>query len=311
MKYLVTGGAGFVGSNIVEALLAMGAQVSVFDNFSTGRRENLDAFLFQPGFSLHEGDLRDYRQVLSATAGADYVLHQAALPSVPRSVADPVTTNEVNVNGTLHVLQAARECGVKRVVFASSSSVYGDGPGLPRNEAMPAVPMSPYALSKYTAERYCQLFWQLYGLETVCLRYFNVFGPRQDPASQYSAVIPKFISLMLRGERPVIYGDGLQSRDFTFVDNNVHACLLACTAAEASGKVYNIACGEQYSLRDLVQTLHELTGNHLEPVFSQARPGDIRHSMADIGKAREELGFSVRTSFRDGLLKILSNWDRD
>jgi len=307
VKYLVTGGAGFIGSNIVEALLAGGKQVSVFDNFSTGRRENLDAFLFQPGFGLHEGDLRDYRQVLSATEGADYVLHQAALPSVPRSVADPLTTNEVNINGTLHVLQAARECGVKRVVFASSSSVYGDGPGLPRKEEMPAAPMSPYALSKYTAERYCQLFWELYGLETVCLRYFNVFGPRQDPASQYSAVIPKFISLIRRGERPVIYGDGLQSRDFTYVDNNVHACLLACTAAQAAGKVYNIACGRQYSLLDLVKSLQELTGLHPEPVFAPARPGDVKHSMADIRKAQEELGFSVRTTFRDGLQKMLGS----
>ncbi len=301
MKYLVTGGAGFIGSNIAETLLNKGHQVRVLDNFSTGRRENIDSFLKHPGFELVEGDLRDDQIVWQATKGMDFVLHQAALPSVPRSVADPVTTNEVNVLGTLHVLQAAREQGVKRVVYASSSSVYGNDERLPKLEDFAVNPCSPYALSKYTGERYCQLFHELYGLETVVLRYFNVFGPRQDPSSQYSAVIPKFIRMMKEGRSPVIYGDGLQSRDFTYVSNNVEANLLACQARDVAGKVFNIACGERYTLLHLVGTLNRILGTHIEPVFESARPGDVRHSLAHTGKAAASLGFHIKVRFEEGL----------
>ena len=301
MNYLVTGGAGFIGSNIAEALLEMGENVRILDNFSTGRRENLAKLEGKPGFSLAEGDLRNYAEVLKAAEGVDYILHQGALPSVPRSVADPVTSNEVNITGTLHVLQAARQTGVKRVVYASSSSVYGNNPTLPKVETMPISPLSPYALTKYSGERYCQIFYQIYGLETVCLRYFNVFGPRQDPGSPYSAVIPKFIRLMKQGIRPTIYGDGLQSRDFTYVENNIRANLLACTAEKAPGNVYNIACGSRYTLLDLSNALNELLGTRLDPIFEENRQGDVKHSLAGIEAAREDLGFEVSVGFMEGL----------
>lgn len=305
--YLVTGGAGFIGSNIVKELLQRGEKVRVLDNFSTGKRENLLEFNGNPNLEVIEGDLRSFHIVRDAVRGCDYVLHQGALPSVPRSIKDPITSNEVNINGTLNVLEAAREFGVKRVVFASSSSVYGNSEILPKVETMPVAPLSPYALTKYAGERYCQIYYSLYGLETVSLRYFNVFGPNQDPTSQYSAVIPKFIKLMKEGKRPVIYGDGTQSRDFTYVSNNVEANILACTAPGIAGEVFNIACGERYTLLDLVDAINQILGTHIEPIFQPERPGDVKHSLAGIEKARKELGFDVITTFNDGLKKVVGS----
>lgn len=300
-KYLVTGGAGFIGSNLVYELLKRHFSVRVLDNFATGKRENLLPLSGVPGFELMEGDLRSYHIVRAAMKGITYVLHQGALPSVPRSIHDPITTNDVNILGTLNILEAAKESGVRRVVYASSSSVYGDSTELPKREDMPVRPISPYALSKYTAERYCQIYSQIYGLETVCLRYFNVFGPNQDASSQYSAVIPKFIRGMLDGERPTIFGDGTQSRDFTFVANNVEANILACTASKAVGETINIASGRQYSLLDLVRAVNEILGTKIQPMPSSERQGDVRHSLADITKAKALLGFEVGTDFKTGL----------
>jgi len=303
--FLVTGGAGFIGRNIVKELLGSGHSAKVLDNFATGRRTNITEFEQHPDFTLIEGDLRNPGDVQKAVEGVDYILHQGALPSVPRSVQDPVTSNDVNVNGTLNILQAARTAGVKRVVFASSSSVYGNNPTLPKTESMPVAPLSPYALTKYAGERYCQIFHQIYGLETVALRYFNVFGPFQDPSSQYSAVIPKFITMIKHGERPVIYGDGLQSRDFTFVANNVHANILACTAPDAAGKVMNIACGDRFTLIDLVDAINELLGTRVEPLFEPERAGDVKHSQAGITEAEKFLGFKPLVGFMEGLEKTV------
>lgn len=303
--YLVTGGAGFIGSNIVKELLGRRETVRVLDNYSTGKRENLFPFRDDSNLEILEGDLRSFHIVRDAVKGADYVLHQGALPSVPRSVKDPITSNDVNINGTLNILEASREFGVKRVVFASSSSVYGNSEVMPKVETMPVAPLSPYALTKYAGERYCQIYYQLYGLQTVALRYFNVFGPNQDPTSQYSAVIPKFIRMMKEGKRPVIYGDGTQSRDFTFVSNNVEANILACTAPGIAGEVFNIACGERYTLNDLVDSLNSLLGTSIAPEYDDERPGDVRHSLADIDKARRMIGFTVNTKFVEGLKKII------
>lgn len=304
-KYLVTGGAGFIGSNIVKELLKKGMHVRVLDNFSTGRRTNVLGFMSEPRFELFEGDLRSFHIVRDAVKGMDFVLHQGALPSVPRSVADPITTNDINILGTLNILEAAKEFKVKRVVFASSSSVYGDSETLPKREEMPIQPCSPYALSKYAGERYCQIYNKIYHLETVALRYFNVFGPNQDPTSQYSAVIPKFIKLLKGDTRPVIYGDGSQSRDFTFVENVVQANLLACTVPNVAGEVFNIACGERFTLLELVKILNELLRKKIEPVFETARPGDVKHSLASIEKAKKSLGFDVLCGFQEGLEKLV------
>jgi nucleoside-diphosphate-sugar epimerase len=303
--YLVTGGAGFIGSNIVKELLGRGEHVRVLDNFSTGKRDNLFPYKDNPNLEIFEGDLRSFHIVRDAVKGVDYVLHQGALPSVPRSVKDPITSNDVNINGTLNILEASKEFGVKRVVFASSSSVYGNSEVMPKVETMPVMPMSPYAVTKYAAERYCQVFFQLYGLETVCLRYFNVFGPNQDPTSQYSAVIPKFIKLIKEGKRPVIYGDGTQSRDFTYVSNNVEANILACTAPGVAGEVFNIACGERYTLTDLVNSINLSIGKNIEPVFNDTRPGDVKHSLAGIEKAQTLLGFRVVKKFNEGLQMLI------
>jgi nucleoside-diphosphate-sugar epimerase len=297
--YLVTGGAGFIGSNIVEELLRRGESVRVLDNFSTGKRENILPFLDR--IELIEGDIRSFHIVRESVENVDYILHQGALPSVPRSIKDPITTNEVNVGGTLNVLFAAKDAGVKRLVYASSSSIYGDSPALPKREDMPPNPISPYAVSKLAGEKYCQVFSRSYGLATVCLRYFNVFGPRQDPNSEYSAVIPKFIAMMKEGSSPVIYGDGKQSRDFTYVSNVVEANLLACTAHDGVGEVFSIACGERHSLIDLVDNLNRALGTDVKPVFSEPRRGDIKHSLADIQKARDGLGYKVITDFMSGL----------
>jgi nucleoside-diphosphate-sugar epimerase len=305
MIYLVTGGAGFIGSNIVKSLLSKNEHVRVLDNFSTGKRENLADFINNPDFNIIEGDLRSFHTVREAVKGVDYVLHQGALPSVQRSVNDPITTNDVNISGTLNVLEAAKEYGVKRVVFASSSSVYGNSKILPKAESMDIAPLSPYALSKYAGERYCQIYFQIYGLETVCLRYFNVFGPNQDPTSQYSAVIPKFIKTIQNDQQPVIFGDGLQSRDFTFVENVVSANLLACKAKNIAGEMFNIACGESYNLVQMVDNINKLLGKKSEPIFKQERKGDVKHSLASIEKAKEMLGFKVLTSFTEGLVKTI------
>ncbi len=307
--YLVTGGAGFIGSNIAHELVRRGDRVRVLDNFATGRRGNLAGI--EDRVDLIEGDLRRPADVEKAVEGADVVLHQGALGSVPRSIADPVTSHEANATGTLHVLQAARAAGVRRVVYASSSSVYGDTPTLPKVEDMPPAPQSPYAVTKLAGELYCRVFSGIHGMEAISLRYFNVFGPRQDPASQYAAVIPKFVRGMLRGERPVIFGDGTQSRDFTFVENVVAANLLAARAPAAAlcGAVCNVACGERFTLLDLVGTLNEILGTRLEPVFQPPRPGDVRHSHAAIGRAEELLGFRPGVRFAEGLRRTVE-WMR-
>ena len=303
-KYLVTGGGGFIGSNIVEELLERGHVVAVLDNFSTGRRENLESF--KHDFELFEGDLRNADVVRRAVAGCTFVLHQGALPSVPRSVQDPLATHEVNVTGTLNVLIAARDAGVKRVVVASSSSVYGDTPTLPKVETMPVLPMSPYAVSKLAAEKYCAAFYRVYGLEAVALRYFNVFGPRQDPTSQYSAVIPRFITAGTNARQPTIYGDGLQSRDFTYVANVVEANLLACQSPNVGGDFFNVACGERYSLLDLLHTISEITGTAMSAKHEPARAGDVKHSLADISKIHRAMGFGPKVNFREGLEKTVA-----
>jgi nucleoside-diphosphate-sugar epimerase len=298
-EYLVTGGGGFIGSHIVEALLAAGQQVRVLDNFSTGRRENLADCLAD--IRLYEADIRDLPRVREAVAGVDYVLHQAALPSVPRSVADPLTSFQVNEEGTLKLLLAARDAGVKRVVFASSSSVYGDSPTSPKTEDMGYNPLSPYAVNKVTGELYCRNFYQLYGLETVSLRYFNVFGPRQDPTSQYAAVIPKFVCAMLSRRPPTIFGDGDQSRDFTYIENVVWANIRAATAPGVAGEVLNIATGCRITVNELFYKLRDILHSDLEPIYASPREGDIRHSLAGIAKAEELLGFKPLVSFEQGL----------
>jgi nucleoside-diphosphate-sugar epimerase len=308
VTYLVTGGAGFIGSNLAEALLSKGACVRVFDNFLTGRRENLIGFAeaYGDAFELVEGDLRDLDAVRGAVEGVSYVLHQGALPSVPRSVADPLQTNAINVDGTLNVLVAARDAGVRRVVFAASSSAYGDTPELPKRESMNPNPLSPYAAQKLMGEHYLRIFREVYGLETVALRYFNVFGPRQDPKSTYAAVIPAFVTAVLSGTAPVVHGDGGQTRDFTFVENVVHANLLACSApAEACGKVFNIACGERVSLLDILEAIYALAGKRVAPRFEPPRAGDVRDSLADISRAQQLLGYAPRVRFSEGLARAM------
>jgi UDP-glucose 4-epimerase len=305
--YLVTGGAGFIGSNIVEELVRRGERVRILDNFSTGKRENV--IPFQEGIELIEGDLRYLDTVRRATEGVDYILHQGALPSVQKSVDNPLDTDESNVRGTLNLLVAARDAGAKKVTYASSSAIYGDTPTLPKTEGIKPAPLSPYAVSKLAGEHYCQVFYQVYGLETVALRYFNVFGPRQDPTSQYAAVIPKFVTAMLRGEQPVIYGDGEQSRDFSYVTNVVQANLLAATAPGVGGQVFNIACGQRYNLLELVATINRILGTDIAPVHTAPRVGDVRHSLADIARAREMLGYQVEVEFEEGLRRLIA-WCR-
>jgi nucleoside-diphosphate-sugar epimerase len=296
---LVTGGAGFIGSHLVAALLRRGDEVRVLDNFSTGSRGNLAAV--DGEFELLEGDLRSYERVHAAVRGCDAVLHQGALPSVPRSVQDPLTSSEINIGGTLNILLTARDEDVRRVVVASSSSIYGDTPGLPRVETMAASPLAPYAVAKLAAEQYALSFNRVYGLETVALRYFNVFGPRQDPLSQYSAVIPRFIVALQQGEAPEIFGDGEQSRDFTFIDDVVQANLLAIDSPEGVGRAFNIACGRQRSLNELVTILNGVLGTQIDPVYRERRPGDVVHSLADISLARRYLGYEPAVDFEAGL----------
>ena len=306
--YLVTGGAGFIGSNLVAELVRRGQPVRVLDNFSTGRRENLTPV--RDAIELIEGDLRDPAAVARAVADVGCVLHLGALPSVPGSIADPLSTHAVNATGTLNLLVAAEQAGVQRLVLSSSCAVYGDSPVLPKTEAMLPAPKSPYAASKLAGEHYCQTFDELFELETVCLRYFNVFGPRQDPSSQYAAVIPNFITAMLRGQRPTIYGDGKQSRDFVYVANVVEANLLAADAqAAAAGRVLNIATGQRYTLLDLVRVLNDLLQTDTAPLHTPPRPGDVRHSVADISVAQEALGYQPRVTFRQGLQRTVE-WYR-
>ncbi len=301
--YLVTGGAGFIGSNIVRKLLERGEKVRVLDDFSTGKRENVKDL---GAAEIIEGSLVDRDCVEQAVNGAEYILHQGAIPSVPRSVEEPVKSNEANVTGTLLLLEAAKNSGVKKFVFAASSSAYGDTEVLPKVEDMAADPLSPYAVNKYTGELYVKVFAAIYGLPAVSLRYFNIFGPYQDPASEYAAVIPRFIISMLKGEAPVIFGDGEQSRDFTYIDNAVQANLLACHADRVGrGEVINVACGERYSLNELVRALNEIMGTAIEPLHEKPRPGDVKHSLADIRRARELLGYEVQAGFREGLKRTV------
>jgi len=302
--YLITGGAGFIGSNIVAELLKRDERVRVLDNFSTGRRENIAPL--SDHIDLVEGDLRDLPTVSHAVEGVDYVLHQGALPSVQRSVDAPLASHAANATGTLNVLIAARDAGVRRVIYASSSSIYGDSPTLPKREDMLPAPKSPYAVSKMAGEQYCRAFAEVFGLETVCLRYFNVFGPRQDPMSQYSAVIPIFITAMLRDEAPTIHGDGKQSRDFTYVANVIQANLLAATAPDdAIGRVFNVACGERYTLLDLVDNFNEILGTDIGPIYTDPRPGDVCHSLADISAAQGILHYKPEVDFREGLRRTV------
>jgi nucleoside-diphosphate-sugar epimerase len=298
-RALVTGGGGFIGSNLVERLLADGCEVRVLDNFATGSRENLAEF--GDSVELVEGDIQSYERVHNAVRGCDVVYHQAALPSVPRSIQDPLTSSAVNVTGTLNVLLASRDEGVRRVVAASSSSIYGANPALPKDESMSTLPISPYAVSKLAIEGYCRSFPLVYGLETVALRYFNIFGPRQDPLSHYAAVIPKFILALLDGRPPTIHGDGEQSRDFTYIDNAVDANVRAASAEGVAGEAFNIACGERISLNELYSEIQELVGTSIEAEHTESRPGDVKHSLADISRAREALGYEVTIDVRDGL----------
>ncbi len=306
--YLVTGGAGFIGSHIVERLARAGHRVRVLDNLFSGREANLDSI--DGDVELIRADIRDVQALAEATRGVEVVFHEAALGSVPRSLADPMTTHQVNLTGTLNVLLAARDANVRRVVYASSSSVYGETAVLPKHEQLTPQPVSPYALSKLAAEHYIRVFHRVYGLEAVSLRYFNIFGPRQDPESEYAAVVPRFVTALLEGKRPVIYGDGLQSRDFTYVENVVNANLLAAEAEGVGGKAFNVACGGRYSLLDLLGRLKETIGSEVEPLHEAARAGDVRDSQASFEKAQKWLGYHVSVDFEEGLRRTVE-WYRE
>jgi nucleoside-diphosphate-sugar epimerase len=306
-RVLVTGGGGFIGGHLVEGLLKRGFSVRVLDNFATGRRQNLEAV--RDDIELIEGDIQSYERVHNAVRGCELVFHEAALPSVPRSIQDPLTSTSVNVTGTLNVLLASRDEGVRRVVYASSSSVYGANPELPKRETMNTLPMAPYAVSKLAAEGFCRSFHNVYGLDTVALRYFNVFGPRQDPTSQYSAVIPNFITALLAGRSPVVHGDGEQSRDFTFITNVVEANLCAALAGDdAAGETFNIACGERISLNGILDHLRASLGVDIEATYVDPRPGDVPHSQADIGKASQLLGYEPSVWTPEGLDRAIEHY---
>src|SRR5687768_15214191 len=305
-NYVVTGGAGFIGSHLAEELVRRGHRVRVADSLITGKRSNLDHI---NGVEFLEGDLADLAFARLAVDGCEFVLHQAAIPSVPRSVKDPIASNRANVDGTLNALVASRDAGVKRLVFAGSSSAYGDTPTLPKREDMPVNPLSPYALQKVVGEQYLQMFTRLYGLETVSIRYFNVFGPRQDPTSAYSGVISVFASALLRNRPPTIFGDGEQTRDFTYVANVVDGVLRACDAPRASGQVINVATGGRISLNQLYETMKELVGADVTPTYVESRTGDVRDSQADISKAKTLLGYEPIVSFEEGLARTIE-WYR-
>jgi nucleoside-diphosphate-sugar epimerase len=307
MDCLVTGGAGFIGHNLVRFLLDEGHHVRVLDNFSTGKRENLGPFLSK--IELIEGDLRSYHTVHEATQDIEVIFHQGALPSVPRSINDPITTNQVCVEGTLNILDSAKSNDVRRVIYASSSSIYGENPALPKQEDMTPMPISPYAVAKLAGEKYCQVFSRTYGLETVGLRYFNVFGLGQDPKSQYAAVMPLFITAFLDGSRITINGDGQQSRDFTFVENVIQANLKAAVAPKAAGEVFNVACGNSTSLNQVIDHLRTITEVDTEVVHGPDRAGDIKHSLASIDKARELMGYNPAVSVESGL-RMSVEWYR-
>jgi len=306
--YVVTGGAGFIGSHIVEALLKNNHRVRVVDDFSTGKASNIESF--RNNLELFTLDISDGAGLENAFRGADYVIHQAAIPSVPKSMLAPVASHQANVNGTLNVLVAARDAGVKRLVYASSSSLYGGSPTLPKREDMTPNPLSPYGAQKLFAEIYCQVFWKAYQFETVALRYFNVFGPRQDASSQYSGVLAKFIPAVLTNKRPTIYGDGEQSRDFTFVANVVDANLLACSAPGIAGEAFNIACGDRITVNSMLAQVNKITGSNVAAIYEAVRSGDILHSQADVTKARTRMGYQARTSFEEGLRQTI-DWYRD
>src|SRR6267378_170627 len=306
--YVVTGGGGFIGSHIVQELLRRNETVKVIDNFSTGKRENVEPF--EDDIEVIEADVADAKNLAQFLKRTDYVIHQAAIPSVPKSIIDPVKSHQANVDATLQLLVACREAGVKRVVYASSSSLYGDSPTLPKHEGMMPNPLSPYGAQKLFGEMYCQVFSKAYGLETVSLRYFNVFGPRQDAASQYSGVLALFIPAVLQGRRPTIYGDGLQSRDFTYVKNVVEANLLACKVPGVGGQVFNVACGDRITVNSMLQQINKITGKDITPIYADLRPGDIKHSHADIARAREHLGYQPKVTFEEGLQSTIE-WYRN
>ena len=308
LKYMVTGGSGFIGSHIVEELLARGNKVIIIDNISTGRIENIEPFLSNKNLKFVNGSITDLPLLKDLCKDVDGVFHEAAIPSVQRSVENPIASNEANITGTLNVLVAARDAGVRKVVFAASSSAYGDTPTLPKVETMPSTPLSPYALMKYTCEQYCSLFTQLYGLQTACLRYFNVYGPRQNPNSNYAAVIPKFITSILRKENPTIHGDGLTSRDFTFVKDVVQANFKAMKS-DATG-VFNIAYGERTTLNELAQMIMDIIGNQVDILYDEPRIGDVKHSLADISKARSSFDYVPEYSIYNGLQETVS-WFRN
>jgi nucleoside-diphosphate-sugar epimerase len=305
--YLVTGGAGFIGSNVIGELVRRGETVRALDNLATGHIENLKSV--REKIQWHEADIRNLESIRPDFEGVDYVIHLAAIPSVPRSVADPLTSNSANIDGTLNVLLAARDAGVRRVVFSASSSAYGDHPALPRVESQEPRPFSPYALTKLTGEYYCKIFTRVYGLETVSLRYFNIFGPRQSPDSPYSGVLSLFISAYMNGNAPTIYGDGEQSRDFTYVENAVDATLRACTAPDASGQVINVGTGERYTLNETIKILDRIFGRQVTPRYDAPRAGDVKHSHADISLARKLLGYEPGVRFEEGLKKTVA-WFR-
>ncbi len=300
-NFLVTGGAGFIGSNIVRTLIEEGHSVRVVDNLITGRKKNLEGYFDKIDFI--EGDITEKEISDNAAKDMDYILHQAALPSVPRSVKDPIQSNNMNINGTLILLEAARKAKVKRLVYAGSSSAYGDQQSDVKYEALSPAPLSPYAVTKLCGEYYCKVYKTCFGLETIAIRYFNVFGPRQDPTSQYGAVIPKFIYAFIHNQRPVIYGDGKQTRDFTFVQNNVRANILAALSEKGAGETINVACGISFSLLQIIEILTRITGKKIEPVFEPSRKGDVKHSLADIKKAKELIGYEVIVPFEEGLKK--------
>lgn len=307
-KFLVTGGAGFIGSNICKKLVSQGCFVRVIDNLITGKKSNLKDFIDNVEFI--EADMGDEKVARSAMKDVDIVLHQGALPSVPRSIDDPASTHRHCVDATFTLLLAARDTGIKRFVYASSSSAYGDTPTLPKIETMPPMPLSPYAAGKLVGEYYCSVFYKVYGLETISLRYFNVFGPHQDPANQYAAAIPAFVTAILKEKPPTVFDDGEQSRDFTFVDNVVDANLLAARAEHTAGDVLNIACGKAITVNETIEAINTITGKNIKPNYANPRPGDIKHSLADISKAEKLIGFKPEVTFTQGL-ELAINWYRD
>lgn len=304
-SYLVTGGAGFIGSHLVERLVADGQRVRVLDDFSSGKRSNLAPFADR--IEIVEGDLRKPADCQRACRGIEFVYHQGAVPSVPRSVEAPQTSHDANINGTFNILMAAKDAGCRRVIFAASSSAYGDQPELPKRESARPDPLSPYAVQKLVGEHYCRVFHCCYGLETISLRYFNVFGPRQDPKSQYAAAIPAFVSAILKNEPPTIYGDGEQTRDFTYIGNVVHANVLAAKVAKTSGEVVNIACGQRVSVNQIIRQINQLLGRDVRPNYVDTRPGDVKHSLADISLAQKLLGFEPTVGFEEGL-RLAIDW---